>query len=77
MQTLEIYANDTITVADYFGTVAVAIRRWAENFIHFAEAEEDEEAESEPVEEEDNKDPPTLSVQVKDAVNTQDIFGNK
>lgn len=75
MQTLKIYANELVAVADLFGSVAVAIRRWAENFIAFAEADEDEEAESTPDEEEDNKAPPTLGILVKDSVDTKDIFG--
>ena len=74
MLTLEIYANETVAVADIFGTVAVAIRRWAEKFITFADAEDDE-AESETEEEEDNKAPPTLGILVQDSIDTNDIFG--
>ena len=77
MPTLEIYANELITVSDLFGTIMVAIRKWASNFaIHFAD-ESDEEAESAEGEEEDNKDPPTLSVQVKDVAQSKDIFGRQ
>ena len=77
MQTLEICVRDSVNVSDIFGEVSVAIRRWAETFIHLSEAEEDEEVEVVEEEQEDNKSPPDLSVKVRDKVNTRDIFGRK
>lgn len=75
MQTLEIFVSEIVTVSDIFGTIMVAIKRWARNFIVFEEADEEDEPHDADDSPESGTDPPPLSIQVKDVANTKDIFG--
>jgi len=75
MLTLEVRASEFIGVSDFFGTVAVAVKRWASSFfveVTDEEVDEPHETDDSP---ESGTDPPTLGISVEETINTNDTFG--